>query len=287
MGDKQYIPTLKEKPTIHSTKYKSNPIPILQPNETLPPKPKSKLNSDVKLLYYKLNLKPIKLLALDNTVSEYVKTQNTNNQLINNTTLYMKIKNNKIDRISKTHKELIDETNINLLFNVDTNSDDLDFREKLVDDIVGGRLNAIDSIKNKYGVTFRLPNSVVGNNKLWFHSLQEKNTYTNSLIGELFDIDNNFKWGIEPLKETDNKIYQLLELYHKSNYKCNNNNQLAYLKLYDFNSDNNKVLNIYKLKDHTTMGPNIAPSSWEPTTKLSHNDYIISYLVEYSVEKYN
>ena len=122
------------------------------------PNPKSKLKSNVKLLYYKLNLKPIKLLALDNTVSEYVKTQNTNNQLINNTTLYMKIKNNKIDRISKTHKELIDETNINLLFNVDTNSDDLDFREKLVDDIVGGRLNAIDSIKNKYGVTFRLPN---------------------------------------------------------------------------------------------------------------------------------
>ena len=160
MGDKQYIPPLKEKPTIHSTKYKSNPIPILQPNETLPqkPKPKPKLNSNVKLLYYKLNLKPIKLLALDNTVSEYVKTQNTNNQLINNTTLYMKIKNNKIDRISKTHKELIDETNINLLFNVDTNRDDLDFREKLVDDIVGGRLNAIDSIKNKYGVTFRLPN---------------------------------------------------------------------------------------------------------------------------------
>ena len=110
--------------------------------------------------------------------------------------------------------------------------------------------------------------SVVGNNKLWFHSLQEKNTYTNSLIGELFDIDNNFKWGIEPLKETDNKIYKLLELYHKSNYKCNNNNQLAYLKLYDFNIDNNKVLNIYKLKDNTTMGPNIAPSSWEPIYQI-------------------
>ena len=37
MGDKQYIPSLKEKSTIHSTKYKSKPTPILQPNETLPP----------------------------------------------------------------------------------------------------------------------------------------------------------------------------------------------------------------------------------------------------------
>ena len=125
----------------------------------------------------------------------------------------------------------------------------------------------------------------MGNSKLWFHSLQEKTTYTNILIGELFDIDNNFKWGIEPLKESDNKIYQLLELYKTSDYKCEKNNQLAYLKIYDFNTDNNKVLNSYKLKDNITMGPNMAPSTWEPTTKLSQNNYIISYLVEYSVEK--
>ena len=296
MGAEQSIPTSTDKKSMSNptskprskprSKPKSKPTskPNKQINEEDPQHTKQNQNSNVQLSCYKLNIKPIKLLELDHAVSDNVRTQNTNNQLINNTTLYLKITNNIISGIYKTQQELIDETT-NLLFNVDTNIDDLDFREKMVHDIVSGRLNAIDSIKNKYGVTFRLPFTILGNDKLWFHLLQEKNTYTNLLIGELFDIDNNFKWGMEPLKETDNKIYQLLELYHKSNYKCPENNQLAYLKIQDFNIDNSTVLNSYKLKDTTTTSPNITPTSWESNPILSQNDYIISYLVEYSVEK--